>query len=99
MPLTVRRCPERVHRALKKHARENRRSLNNEALFWLERQADETSEAKPMPALEAAKRLRAWSRKLTRKEHHELAESIERGVVLMRHEHLPNCCQRARRWR
>ena len=88
MPLTVRRCPEDVHRALRKIARENRRSLNNEALFWLERQAEETSQTKPMPALEAAKRLRAWSKQLTRKEHRALAESIERGAALMRREHL-----------
>ncbi len=88
MPLTVRRCPEHVHRALRKTARENRRSLNYEALLWLERQAEETNQAKPMPALEAAKRLRAWSRQLTRKEHRALAASIQRGVALMRREHL-----------
>lgn len=41
-----------------------------------------------MPALEAAKRLRAWRKLLTRKEHRELAESIEFGVALMRHERL-----------
>ena len=88
MPLTVRRCSERVHRALKKTARENRRSLNNEALLWLERQADEASQAKPMPALEAARKLRAWRKRLTPREHRELAQAIESGVALMRHEHL-----------
>jgi hypothetical protein len=87
-PLTVRGCPERVHRTLKKTARENRRSLNNEALVWLERQADATAQTKPMSAREAAKRLRAWKKVLTPREHRQFAENVEQGVALMRREHL-----------
>ena len=40
VPLTIRRCPPGVHQALKKSAEANHRSLNGEALDWLEREAE-----------------------------------------------------------
>jgi hypothetical protein len=55
IPLTVRRCPAEVHEALKASAAANHRSLNGEALTWLEKQAEVQ---KPVTARELADALR-----------------------------------------
>jgi plasmid stability protein len=83
-PLTVRRCPTAVHEALKQSAAANHRSLNGEALTWLERQAVQ----KPVTARELAAALRKWHRQFSRKEHLEIAARIEEGRRLMNREHL-----------
>jgi hypothetical protein len=71
--MTMRGCPEAVHEALKRSAKVNRRSLNQETISWLERQAAEV----PMNGRELAQRLREFNKGLTVKERLELAESIE----------------------
>jgi hypothetical protein len=68
---------------LRKQPARTRRSLNKEALVWLQRQADEAAQAKPMSAAEAAKKLRAWKKLLTPGAHREFAEAVEQGVALM----------------
>jgi hypothetical protein len=71
--MTTRGCPEAVHEALKRSAKVNRRSLNQETISWLERQAAEV----PMSGRELAQGLREFNKGLTVKERLELAESIE----------------------
>jgi hypothetical protein len=71
--MTMRGCPEAVHEALKRSAKVNRRSLNQETISWLERQVAEV----PMSGRELAQRLREFNKGLTVKERLELAESIE----------------------
>ena len=83
-PLTVRRCPASVHRALKQSAKVNRRSLNGEALVWLERQAIE----RPVTGKEAATLLRKFEKLLTRADHIRVAEGVEEVRRRMAHEHL-----------
>ena len=85
VPLSIRRCPEQVHRALKQKAQLNRRSLNAEALTWLEREAQEQ---KPVLGAEWAERLRKARHLLSEKEHKELAADIETARKLMNREHL-----------
>jgi len=83
-PLTLRRCPPRVHAALKHSAKVNRRSLNGEALFWLERQAAE----KPVTGKEAAAILRRFQKMLSREDHRQIAKGVEEARRRMAHEHL-----------
>lgn len=83
VPLTIRRCPEDVHRTLKKSARVHRRSLNAEVLTRLEQEAEA-----PMSGRELARRLRKARELLTEQEHRAFAADIERGLKLMRREHL-----------
>lgn len=71
--MTMRGCPEAVHEALKRSAKVNRRSLNQEIISWLERQAAEV----PMSGREPAQQLREFNKGLTIKERLELAKSIE----------------------
>ena len=71
--MTMRGCPEAVHEALKRSAKVNRLSLNQETISWLERQAAEV----PMSGRELAQQLREFNKGLTVKERLELAESIE----------------------
>jgi len=71
--MTMRGCPEAVHQALKRSAKVNRGSLNQETISWLERQAAEV----PMSGRELAQRLREFNKGLRVKERLELAESIE----------------------
>ena len=71
--MTTRGCPEAFHEALKRSAAVNRRSLNQETVSSLERQAAEV----PMSGRELAQRLREFNKGLTVKERLELAESIE----------------------
>src|SRR5262249_43006716 len=82
VPLTIRRCPGEVHHGLKKNAQVNRRSLNGEALAWLEREADE---AKTLTCGELAKNLRRAQKLLTPKERKEFARAIEQARAAMRH--------------
>ncbi|SRR6266496_2251664 len=84
-PLTVRRCPTAVHDALKQSATANHRSLNGEALTWLEKQA---AKQKPVTGRELAAALRRWHKQFTREEHLQIAEGIEQARRRMSHEHL-----------
>ena len=84
VPLTVRRCPAQVHKALKVRARANHRSLNGEILARLEKEAIEA----PITGLEAAQRMRKARKLLTETEHKAFGEDIERGLKLMRRERL-----------
>jgi ribosome-binding protein aMBF1 (putative translation factor) len=85
LQLSIRGCPPKVHEALKQQARQNRRSLNKEALTWLEKEA---REQKPVTGKEWAKRLREAQSLLTESEHKELAKDIQKGISLMRRENL-----------
>jgi hypothetical protein len=73
-PLTVRRCPSQVHKALKKSAKANHRSINGETLAWLEEQS---KKRKFTTCGEAAKILREAYKLLTPREHREMADDIE----------------------
>jgi plasmid stability protein len=87
VPLTIRRCPEEVHQTLKSRAKANRRSLNNEALTWLDELAK--TKEKPVTAREAARILREAYKLLTPREHREFGEDIEAYLEKVRHERLP----------
>ena len=84
MPLTVRRCPPGVHRALKKSARVNHRSINGETLAWLEQQAS----AKPVSAKETAAILRRLQKTLSPTDRKSMAEAIEDARRRMANEYL-----------
>jgi hypothetical protein len=84
MPLTVRRCPPSVHRALRRSARLNHRSLNGETLAWLEQQAS----AKQVSAKETAAILRELKKTLSTAERKAMANSIEAARRKMAHERL-----------
>ena len=86
LPLTVRQCPEDLHRALKKSAQVNRRSLNKEALTWLDAQAQ--TKPKVVTGREAARILREAHKLLTPQEHRQLGEDIEAYVKKVRRERL-----------
>jgi len=73
VPLTIRRCPEEVHKALKSRAKVNRRSLNNETLLLLEQHAGE----KPMTTKELAARLRKFNEGLSLEDRRQIADKIE----------------------
>jgi plasmid stability protein len=73
VPLTIRRCPEEVHKALKYRAKVNRRSLNNETLLLLEQHAGE----KPMTTKELAARLRKFNEGLSLEDRRQIAHKIE----------------------
>jgi len=85
MQLSIRRCPPEVHQALKKRAGANRRSLNSEALTWLEREAQRES---PITARDLAMNLRRARKLMSEAEHKAFAQDIEQGVRLMRRERL-----------
>jgi len=85
VPLTIRRCHPGVHQALKKSAQAHHRSLNGEALDWLEREAEGT---KTLTCGELAGNLRRAQRLLTAKERKEFARCIEQARSTMSHEHL-----------
>ncbi len=85
VPLTIRRCPPGVHRALKKSAEANHRRLNCEALDWLEREAEG---AKTLTCAELARNLRRAQRLLSPKERKEFAQGIEQARSAVSHEHL-----------
>jgi hypothetical protein len=84
MTLTIRGCPARVHRALEQSAKANHRSLNGEALAWLERQVPE----KPVTGKQAAAALRKFQKLLTPAEHGQIAAGIEQARSRMAHVHL-----------
>jgi len=86
IPLTVRQCPEDLHKALKKSAVINRRSLNKEALTWLDAQA----KRKPrlVTGREAARILREAQKLLTPQEHRQFGEDIETYLKKVRLERL-----------
>jgi hypothetical protein len=73
-----------VHRTLKSRAVANKRSLNNEALAWLEREAENLPEL--ISGKEAARRLRAWKAQFTQAELREIAELTEQYVRRNRNE-------------
>lgn len=90
VPLTIRRCPAEVHRTLKSKAKSNRRSLNNEALTWLEQQAKEKDAERPqvVTGRQAAKILRQAWKLMTPAEHRELGQDIEAYTKKLRRERL-----------
>jgi plasmid stability protein len=94
VPLTIRRCPVEVHQALKSRAKSNRRSLNNEALTWLEKQASEKTGEKTaekpviVTGRHAAKILRQASKLMNPAEHRDLGRDIEAYTKKLRRERL-----------
>jgi hypothetical protein len=90
LPLTIRRCPAAVHQALKSKAKSNRRSLNNEALTWLEKHAGEKTAEKPsiVTGRQAAKILRRAWKLMTPAEHQKLGQDIEAYSKNLRRERL-----------
>jgi hypothetical protein len=85
MQLSIRRCPPKVHQALRTSAQANRRSLNAEALIWLE---NHTENEKPVTGAQWAQRLRKARKMLTEKEHTEFAKNVTEARQRMRHERL-----------
>jgi hypothetical protein len=83
--ISIRDCPEHVHQAIRRSAQQNRRSLNKEALTWLEREA---RTEKAVTGAQWADRLRQARKLLTEKEHAQLAEDIQTARKLMNREHL-----------
>jgi len=90
VPLTIRKCPETVHRALKSKAKSNRRSLNKEALTWLEKQANEKTaeQSVVVTGRQAAKILRLASKLMSPTEHYELGRDIQTYTKKLRRERL-----------
>lgn len=90
VPLTIRRCPAQVHQALKSKAKSNRRSLNSEALTWLEKHANEKTAEKPVAVTgrQAAKILRRASKLMSPADHRELGRDIEAYAKKLRRERL-----------
>jgi len=86
VPLTIRRCPEDIHQALKSKAKTNRRSLNNEALTWLDDQARRGH--KVVTGREAAQILRKAWKLMTPQEHREFGNDVEAYVKKVRNERL-----------
>jgi len=84
-PLTIRGCPDEVRQVLKQRATANRRSLNAEALVWLEKEARAQA---PVTGREWAQRLRHARTLMSEGEHRELAKDIEKARKLMNREHL-----------
>jgi len=84
MPLTVRRCPAKVHQALKKSAQANSRTLNGQALAWLENQ----SANKPLTGREAVAILRRAQKILSSEDRKAIAKGIEKARRKMANEHL-----------
>ncbi len=74
IPLTVRGCPDEVHKALKKSAKANHRSLNGETLHWLEKQC---RSERVVTGREAAAILRQFEAATTDKERAQMADAIE----------------------
>ena len=85
---TIRRCPAQVHQALK--SKSNRRSLNSEALTWLEKRSGEKTSEKPtsVTGRQAAKILRQASKLMSSAEHRELGRDIEAYAKKLRRERL-----------
>jgi hypothetical protein len=75
--MTMRGCPEAVRVALKKSAKANHRSLNQETLTWLERQAEQEATERPMSCREIAHILREAHQGLTAEDRRQIAEGIE----------------------
>jgi hypothetical protein len=86
--MTMRGCPKPVHEALKKSAKANRRSLNQETLAWLEQQAAREEAERPTSCRELAHLLREFNKRLTAEDRRQLAEAIEEGRRRMAREHL-----------
>jgi hypothetical protein len=84
-PLTVRKCPPELHKALKRSAEVNHRSLNGETLTWLEKQA---SEQKVCTGKEAAAILRRFEEMTTAEDRRIMADAIEEARRRMNLEHL-----------
>jgi hypothetical protein len=86
--LTTRGCPAPLHDALKKSANANRRSLNNEMLIWLEKQAASQEAERPISARETARILREINRTLSPAERRQWADGITEARKRMASEHL-----------
>ena len=85
LQLSIRGCPEVVHQALKKSARSNRRSLNNEAVTWLDQAK---SSRQIVTGKQASQILRGAWKLLAPQEHRDLANDIEAHVRKVRRERL-----------
>ena len=83
--LTIRRFPTRVRKALKRSAEANGKTMDQEALSWLEEKSDEGT---ALTCGELARNLRKAQKLLNRKEREEFAEAIQAGRIAMSHEHL-----------
>jgi Arc-like DNA binding domain len=88
VPLTARRCPEWLHEALRKSAESNRRSLNNETLTWLEKQAARERTERPVSARETARILREANKGLSAGDRKRWADGITEVRKMMADEHL-----------
>ena len=73
----MRGCPEPAHEALKKSAKANRRSLNQETVIWLEKQSAREQAERPIPCREIARILREAHKGLTAEDRRQIAEGIE----------------------
>ena len=82
----MRQCPEALHRAIKRSANANRRSLNKEALTWLDAQA--ARKPSMVTGREAARILREARKLLTPQEHRQFGKDIETYVRKVRLERL-----------
>jgi plasmid stability protein len=85
--ITMRGCPEPVHAALKQSARTHRRSLNQEALTWLEKQLAREQAEPVVTCEEAARILRQANKGITAEDRRQIAEGIEEARRRMG----PNC--------
>jgi hypothetical protein len=72
-----------LHQTLKKKAKANRRSLNAEVLMLLENVPEQA-----ITGAQLAENMRKARALMTDKEHKAFAADIERGIALMRREHL-----------
>lgn len=81
IPLTIRKCPAEVHQALKKAAAANNRSLNGEALTWLQKQAEQQ---KVCTGKELAEALRKADALLNDDDRRQIAQGIEKAIRLGR---------------
>lgn len=81
IPLTVRKCPAEVHKALKKSAAANNRSMNGEALVWLQKQA---KKEKIVTGKEFAAALRRLDALLTDDDRRQIVRGIEKARRLSR---------------
>ena len=76
IPLTIRKCPAEVHEALKKAAAANNRSLNGEALTWLQKEA---KAQKVCTGAELADALERADALLTDHDRRQIARGIEKA--------------------
>lgn len=84
----MRGCPERLHEALKKSAKANRRSLDSETVVWLEKQAARQEAERPVSARGAARIQREINQGLSPEDRKLWANGIAEAGKRMANEHL-----------